>query len=529
MTAMKRRTFLQLAGYGALYGGLAADLAKSAAALSPAQIAGENPDLHLLRRISFGPVAQELARVREIGRAAYIDEQLALVDDPSDLTAAALYPHIVANAAAIYADSGAGFYIDLHIAHLQSAMIHRAIFSKAQLHEVMTDFWNDHLNTYVRKNPIPLKLCFDRDVIRPNALGNFKTLLRAAVHHPEMLHYLDNWISTRDAINENYARELLELHTLGKDGGYTEADMKALARILTGLTYAPDPFAALSTGLDYGSAHFVAELHDTNEKTFLGEYFRAGGGAEEIDRALELILEHPGTARFIARKLCARFVADPPPAELTARVAETFTATGGDIRAMLGTLLGSPEFAASAGAKLKRPLPAMIGAARACGINTYDYAVNADIFGVALLGGGVIFQSLAAAGQQPFGWVPPNGFPDTEAYWSNTNSLLHQQKFAVRLAETFSFGRLLVDPVAMLQQGGSVASGVAQARTPRQAVSNAIANLLFTALPTELEQAALTLVAQDADPDAEMESGQLETRIKGLVFVLLASPWFLRR
>lgn len=525
MISLNRRTFLQAAGYSALYGSLVADFAKSAQALSPKEIVSEDPDLHLLRRISFGPVAQELARVREIGREAFIEEQLAAVDD--GLTTTALYPLIASDATALYLSTGSGFSIDTHIAQLQSAMLHRALFSKAQLHEVMTDFWNDHFNTYVKKNPIPLKICFDRDVIRKHALGNFKTLLRASVRHPEMLYYLDNWMNAKDAINENYARELLELHTLGKDGGYTEADMKALSRILSGLTYPTDPIAGTLIG--YGSYFFDATKHDGSEKTFLGQHFPAGGGEEEIDRALNLILDHPGTAQFIARKLCQRFVADQPPQALIASIAAVYTSSSGDIRAMLGTLLRSPEFAASAGQKVKRPMHAILGAVRACGVNTYDYVLNVDLYGPALAGGGVIMQSLTAAGQAPFGWVPPNGYPDTVAYWSNTNSLLYQQKFLVRLAETMSYARALADPLAFLQQGNSNAAQVAQAKTPRQAVSNAIANLLFTTLPEDATQAALAFVAQQDDPDAEVPADQLELRIKGLVFVLLSSPWFLLR
>lgn len=525
MTAMKRRTFLQAAGYTALYGSLAADLAKTAAALTPKEIASDNPDLHLLRRISFGPVAQELARLRSMGRQAYIEEQLAARDD--GLTATAFYPLIAADAASLYLSTGAGFAIDTHLAHLQSAMIHRAVFSPAQLHEVMTDFWNDHFNTYFKKNPIPLKIAFDRDVIRAHALGNFKTLLRATVRHPEMLRYLDNWMNSKDAINENYARELLELHSLGRDGGYTEADMKALSRILSGLSYPVDPIAG--TVLGYGSAYFDATKHDGSEKSFLGQNFPAGGGEEEIDRALDLILDHPGTAQFIARKLCQRFIADDPPVSAIAQVANTFTATGGDIPAMLLTLLNSTEFAASTGQKIKRPSLAIIGAVRACGINLYDYALNTNIYGTALLGGGLVFQSLVAAGQQPFGWVPPNGYPDTAAYWSNTNSLLYQQKFLVQLAETISYGRVLADPAGAVQQGNSVATHVARATTPREAVRNAIANLLFTALPNEATAAAVAFVSQDGDPDAVMAASELEQRVKGLVFVLLSSPWFLLR
>jgi uncharacterized protein (DUF1800 family) len=527
MTAMKRRTFLQAAGYTTLYGGLVSDFSKHAAALTPRQIATDDQDLHLLRRISFGPVAQELAQVRSLGRAAYIEQQLTATDSATEAAATALYPLIAADALTLYSSSGAGFHIDQHLMELQSAMIYRALFSKAQLHEVMTDFWNDHFNTYLKKNPIPLKITFDRDVIRANALGNFKTLLRATVRHGEMLFYLDNWMNQIDAINENYARELLELHTLGKDGGYSEADMKALSFILSGLTYRNTPFADLLSPTGFGQAWFRPELHDAREKTFLGQHFPAGGGEEEIDRALDLILDHPGTARFIAGKLCRRFVSDTPPEALVQSVAASFTASGGDIPAMLRTLLLSPEFAASSGEKFKRPLPAMLGAARACGINQYDYTLNTELYGTAMLGNGLLYRSLTAAGQQPFGWVPPNGYPDHNSYWANTNSLLYQQKFLVRLSETLSYRRLLADPLAFLQQGSSTAAAVAQSMTPREAARNVIANTLFVELPAELTAAAVAFVAQDDDPDAALAANEIEPRIKGLVFALLSSPWFL--
>jgi uncharacterized protein (DUF1800 family) len=527
MTGMKRRTFLQAAGYTALYGGLAADFAKHATALTPRQIVTEDPDLHLLRRISFGPIAQELAQVRALGRAAYLEQQLAATDSGADLNATALYPLIAGDALTLYTSTGAGFAIDTHLLHLQSAMIYRALFSQAQLFEVMVDFWNDHFNTYIKKNPIPLKITFDRDVIRRHALGNFKTLLKTTVRHPEMLHYLDNWMNAADAINENYARELLELHSLGKDGGYTEADMKALSRILSGLTYPTDPVAG--TVLGYGTYYFDATRHDASAKTFLGQFFPAGGGEDEIDRALDLIADHPGTARYIALKLCRRFVSDAPSDALVQRVAGSFTSSGGEIAAMLRTLLLSPEFEASGGEKFKRPALAILGAARACGVNHYDYLLNTELYGFALLGNGLLYQAMTAAGQQPFGWVPPNGYPDHNGYWANTNSLLYQQKFLLRLADTTSFRRLLADPVVALQQGVSTAAAVAQSLTPRQAAHNVIANTLFVTLPEALTQAAVAFVAQDADPDAELPTGEIEPRIQGLVFALLSSPWFLSR
>lgn len=531
MTAIKRRTFLQGFAYTALYGGLAADLFKSAEALQPAEIAGPDAALHLLRRISFGPTAATLARARAMGHAAYVEEQLAATDGQTETTAQALYPLITLSSTSIYATTGAGFAIDSHLLHLQAAMLHRALFSTAQLREVMVDFWNDHFNTHVRKNPIPLKLDFDRDIIRPNALGNFRTLFKATVKSGEMLHYLDNWLNRKDAINENYARELLELHSLGK-GNYLEADMKALSRILSGLTYINDLInSPLAFGsVSYGQVVFVAANHDDSEKTFLGETFPAGGGEAEIDRALDLILAQPATARFIAEKLCRRFVADEPAASLVESVAATFTSSGGDIKAMLRVLLNSPEFAASAGAKLKRPQEAMIGALRACGMTMTDQLANTNVFGFAVASpNGTLYQGLQQAGHLPFNWVPPNGYPDRASYWGNTNTSLYQQKFLVGLVESTGFSYVLADPVNALQFGNSVATGTSRARAPRQAVDNTIANLLFQPLPAEARSAALVFVAQDADPEAEMDGGVLEQRVKGLVFVLLASPWSLLR
>jgi len=531
MVAVNRRTVLQGMAYAGLYGGLAADVFRAAQALEPDEIAGSDAELHLLRRISFGPTAATLARARAIGRTAYIEEQLVATDGQTGTTAQALYPLITLSSTSLFATTGGGFVIDSHLQHLQAAMLHRALFSSAQLKEVMVDFWNDHFNTHVRKNPIPLKIDFDRDVIRPHALGNFRTLLKATVRSGEMLHYLDNWLNRKDAINENYARELLELHSMGK-GNYLEADMKALSRILSGLSYINDLVGSPLThgSVSYGQVVFLAAEHDDGEKVFLGQTFPAGGGEDEIDRALDLILAQPATARFIAEKLCRRFVSDQPPITVVDAVAATFTSSGGDIKAMLRVLLNSTEFAASRGTKLKRPQEAMIGALRACGLTLTDALANTNVFGFAVASpNGILYQGLQQAGHLPFNWVPPNGYPDTASYWGNTNTQLYQQKFLVGLVEGTGFSYVLSDPVNALQFGNSVASGSTRARTPRQAVDNAIANLLFQPLPAEARNAALAFVAQDADPEAEMDGGVLEQRVKGLVFVLLASPWSLLR
>jgi uncharacterized protein (DUF1800 family) len=318
-----------------------------------------------------------------------------------------------------------------------------------------------------------------------------------------MQHYLDNWMNRQDAINENYARELLELHSLGK-GNYAEADMKALSRILSGLTYINDLVGApLNHGsLSYGKVVFIAANHDTSEKIFLGETFPAGGGEVEIDRALGLIADHPATARFIATKLCTRLVADEPPASLIDAVAACFTATGGDIKAMLRTIFTSSEFAGSAGAKLKRPQEMMVGALRACGLTQVDALANTNVFGFAIANpNGTLYQGLLQAGHLPFNWVPPNGYPDRASYWANTNTCLYQQKFLVGLVEGLSYSYLLADPLNALQFGNSVATSVSRARTPRQAVANVTANLLFQPLPADAAAAALAFVAGEADPD----------------------------
>jgi uncharacterized protein (DUF1800 family) len=522
---MQRRTFLQVAGNAVLWSGLARDLAQRAQALTPGKIASSDPDVHLLRRISFGPTVQELARVRKIGRAAYIDEQLTATDLGANLGAAALYPRINTAGGLIYTTTALGLNTGSHVLDLQCAMLYRALYSKAQLKEVMVDFWNDHFNTYIRKNPIPLKLDLDREVIRKHALGNFKTLLHATVRNAEMLFFLDNWVNTTDSINENYARELLELHTLGKGGGYTEDDMRALARILTGLSYLVDlPLSPLL----YGTVQFNAAKHDKTQKQFLGANFPAGGGEAEIDRALDLILRHPGTAQHIARKLCERFVADTAPDTLVARVADTFTSTGGDIPAMLRLILNSDEFAQSGGAKYKRPLDATIGAMRACGTNPFDL-LNTALFGLPVAApNGTLFNGLKSAGQEPFAWVPPNGYPDTAAYWANTNALLYLEKFVVSFVEGTAFNRILARPLAVLG-GLTVADAVVAAKTPRQAATHAIANLLFVPLPSEAVDACVAFMAQNDGPDTELAQATLTERAKGLVFVLLCSPWFLLR
>ena len=236
----------------------------------------------------------------------------------------------------------------------------RAVYSERQLQEVLTDFWFNHFNVDVRKiDDRPVVVEYERDVIRPRVLGRFRDLLGATAKSPAMLFYLDNWLSKDRGLNENYARELMELHTLGVDGGYTQADVVNVARAFTGWTMSK-PHEA--TGFAFND-----RMHDHGAKRVLGRTIKAGGGVEDGEQVLDLLARHPSTARFIATKLVRRFVADDPPPALVDRAARTFRRTDGDLREVMRTILTSPEFLAPAAyrAKVKSPFEYVVSLLRA--------------------------------------------------------------------------------------------------------------------------------------------------------------------
>jgi uncharacterized protein (DUF1800 family) len=238
------------------------------------------------------------------------------------------------------------------IRELQQAKLLRAVYSRRQLYEVMVDFWSNHFNVFAAKDADRwLVTAYDRDTIRPHALGRFRDLLLATAQSPAMLFYLDNWLSVaeratpkrsssdatlRRGINENYARELMELHTLGVDGGYTQRDVGEVARCFTGWTIRRT----------YQQPEFVFEsrVHDRGKKLVLGTRIPAGGGIEDGLKIIDLLSRHPSTARFIATKLARRFVNDDPPPSLVDRVGEVFRDSDGDIKETLRAVVNAPEF-----------------------------------------------------------------------------------------------------------------------------------------------------------------------------------------
>jgi uncharacterized protein (DUF1800 family) len=361
------------------------------------------------------------------------------------------------------------------VAELTQARMLRAVLSERQLQEVMTDFWLNHFNVFIGKGPVREYLTeYERDAIRPRVLGSFRDLLGAVAHSPAMLFYLDNWQSSTptppvpanlqrrlDAgrltpqqrarlmgrrapsgqaqaqrpargINENYARELMELHTLGVDGGYTQDDVIALARILTGWT--------IDRPRQGGAFVFRPMMHDTGTKTLLGVTF-GSNGQDEGERALDLLARHPATAHHIAYQLAQRFVADEPPVALVERAARTFLDTRGDIREVVRTIVTSPEFFApeTRRAKVKTPLEFVASAVRATGATV----ANAQPLVAAL-------QNL---GMPLYGCQPPTGYSMTADAWVNTGALLNRMNFAVQLVNG---GRIA--PQASPRGGGGAAA-----------------------------------------------------------------------
>ncbi len=327
------------------------------------------------------------------------------------------------------------------LGELASSRVARASISERQLNEVMVDFWENHFNVFAGKDRARYFLPeYDEHTIRPHALGSFRDLLGAVAKSPAMLYYLDNWQSVADSgrptlrsvrgqqgrarmarptarrrgVNENYARELMELHTLGVDGGYTQQDVIEVARALTGWT--------IARGAQGGGFAFRGEVHDAGAKKILGKSFAANQGIEEGEAVLDLLASHPSTATFIATKLARRFVSDTPPPALIARAANTFRSTKGDIREVVRTIITSPEFFATASyrAKVKSPFELVVSTMRA--MNAAPDATPRTA------------QLVSKLGQPIFGHQAPNGYPEIGSAWMNTGAILNRINFGLAAA-----------------------------------------------------------------------------------------------
>ncbi|MCC7240762.1 MAG: DUF1800 domain-containing protein [Acidobacteria bacterium] len=327
------------------------------------------------------------------------------------------------------------------IAEMEQARLLRAVYSERQLEEVLVDFWFNHFNVFAGKGPTRAYVtAFERDAIRPYVLGSFRQMLEEVARSPAMLFYLDNWMNTDPdtdgrrmrlarnvpqrsqragvrqtqtrGLNENFARELLELHTLGVDGGYTQEDIVNVARAFTGWTFRPRQDARFQ---------FVPVLHDEGTKTVLGHTMAGGGGIDDGRRVLDILVAHPSTARFIATKLAQKFVSDTPPVALVERAAATFTRTRGDLREVTRVIVTSPEFLAPEAwrAKVKTPLEFVASAVRATGANVRT-ALS-------------LVRTLGNLGMPLYFCQPPTGYDETGEAWVSPGALVVRMNFALEL------------------------------------------------------------------------------------------------
>ncbi len=578
----------------------------------------EQKVIHLLSRITFGARPGDVERVRKMGLAAFLDEQLhpeRIEDSVVEAKLGAL-PTLSMSSDQLLEKYGPPFQAQKRaqlaaqkgqptpaqppsnasglppkdpgtrpamamatmeamqgpqriLVELAQQELWRAVYSNRQLQEVMVQFWMNHFNIFAPKGADRwLLTSFERDAIRPHALGKFEDLLVATAESPAMLFYLDNWMSAtpnptypgnfngragkpgpkwgrnagmgagpmggfgrrrlrrwplgqlpqanprlnpsqaprpaqaaaqrpgqRRGLNENYARELMELHTLGVDGGFTQRDVIEVARCFTGWT--------IDRPQQGGGFIFRPQIHDFGEKVVLGRRIRSGGGAKDGLEVLHRLGRHPSTAHFISLKLCRRFIADDPPESAVQRATQTFQRTGGDIRAVLKTILSSPEFYSQAAfrAKVKSPFELVASSVRALG-------GDVDLSPPLLFG-------MARMGQPMFQYEAPTGFPDRAATWINSGALLARINFAMQLAAS----RV---PGTQVDLKPFEAEEVALDRL----LDEMSVRLTGGTLSPATRKAILDQLANSTDRAARMDTNREAATLAGLV---LASPEFQRR
>ncbi|WP_223638318.1 DUF1800 domain-containing protein [Corallococcus sp. EGB] len=418
--------------------------------------------VHVLQRLAYGPSGRDLAEMKRLGVDGWVEAQLQPASGaplPSGLEAKLqAFPTLGMSMAQLVEDyprpppeMPAEEKRERGPARVvferSSARVLRAVESPRQLEEVLVDFWFNHFNVSEDKGAVRwLATSYERDAIRPHVFGTFRELLGATAHHPAMLFYLDNWRSTREGLsqeelrhprrfrrqaammedaedeedakpklglNENYARELLELHTLGVDGGYTQDDVREVARCFTGWS--------IRQPRKEPAFVFRKVAHDTDAKVVLGQAIPTGGGERDGERVLDLLANHPATAHHVALKLAQRFVADDPAPELVDRVAKVFLDTKGDLRAVYRALFQSPEFQSPEvrAGKVKTPFEYVVSALR---------ATNAQVEVTPRL-----LRHLALMGEPLYRAPAPTGFPEVAEPWVNSGALVARLNFGLDL------------------------------------------------------------------------------------------------
>jgi uncharacterized protein (DUF1800 family) len=438
-------------------------------------------ELKLIRRTTNGVTPSDLAEIQGMGYAAYLDAQLQpnLIDDAACNDRVAAYTSLSQTPQQLYTLDSTTVQRELI-----EATIVRAIYSRRQLYERMVEFWNDHFNTNINTVGI-LRVLYDRDTIRPNALGSFGELLRATAGAPAMLQYLNNAQSTRTAPNQNYARELMELHTLGVDGGYTQHDVVEVARCFTGWRYNGNTNDARAGTFLYDSTR-----HDNNAKLVLGNTIPAAGGMNDGLTVLRILAEHPSTAAFLSTKLLRWLLRYDPQPSLVREVARAFTRGNGNIPGVLQKIL-SYDNVRWAPVLFKRPFTYVVSSLR---------VMNANVTTASTLRGTYI----NGMGQGPFNWVPPNGYPQSLEYWGGLP--LPRWNFAFNLSNGTITGAAV--DAAALTAGATTAV----------AITDRIDELVFAGEMPQTDKAALLAYLQPDPPSL--------SRIRDALGLALASPAF---
>lgn len=473
--AIARRRFLQSLAAGAstlacgLMPGSSQAQGQMSSASSPA--ASDALALHVLQRAAFGPAPADWALIREMGVDGYLTSQLDGTVPPAPMHLQDLMQSLTS----LSRHQGEWLALEREVRQasqkededskkearqkaqeatvaMAEARLMRALYSPAQLQEVLADFWFNHFNVFSGKGLTRMLVeSYEREAIRPHVLGRFRDMLGATARHPAMLFYLDNWMSVANGyeparrgrkpadaapgkangLNENYARELMELHTLGVDGGYTQQDVTELARMLTGWTFNPRDTSAQVY-------RFQDDRHDHGRKLWLGHEVHDRGQAEG-EWALDVLARHPSTARFISFKLAQAFVADQPPKALVQRMADRFLATDGNLKEVMHTLLFSPEFRdpAQFGSKFKTPYQYVLSTVRASQIVITNVTP--------------LVAAMQQQGMPLYGCPTPDGYKNTAEAWLNPDAITRRAAFATSLAT----GQLpLLKPREMVEEQG---------------------------------------------------------------------------
>jgi uncharacterized protein (DUF1800 family) len=421
------------------------------------------------------------------------------------------------------------------VTELQRAKLLRAVYSERQLYELMVDFWENHFSIFANKDDDRYLLTgYDREAIRPFAMGRFRDLLGATAHSPAMLFYLDNWRSsvprpyaatkTKPAgidggLNENYARELMELHTLGVDGGYTQKDVQEIARCFTGWT--------IQKPNEQGLFLYRPGLHDDGEKIVLGHRILSGGGIADGERVLDILATHPATARFIATKLARRFIGDEPPQSIVDRAAAVFLKTDGSIRETLRAIVTSPEFFSqpSYRAKMRSPFEYVAAAMRALSAET-----DADR---------PVLDAIGRMGQPVFGRITPDGYADRADQWLSSGAMIARFNFASALAGNRIKGTK-IDVPRLLSGVDEAKKDSVAAKFISLTVSGDLSNGTRAVLEkTLLPESAAGPVTPAANPGANvpvgfaagapMKSPTPASYVTELITLLIGSPEFQHR